>query len=176
MDRGRDLSVIGRALSHCATVRLRLAILDRRCRDAGTGDQVADLHGSEATFGDITPAVLAALEPGEEIVDLLPGLGASLVVTSARVMVIREGTHFRPRNGIRSWPHGELRDVSLALPRRGHGRIVLREGRDPKQAVSVFIEADSWSAAERIVGDIHARARASHKAAEADDPPGARSH
>ena len=90
-------------------------------------------------------------------------------------MVIREGTHFRPRNGIRSWPHGELRDVSLALPRRGHGRIVLREGRDPKQAVSVFIEADSWSAAERIVGDIHARARASHKAAEADDPPGARS-
>jgi hypothetical protein len=137
---------------------------------------VADIHGSEATSGDLAPAVRAALEPGEVVVDLLPGLGASLVVTSTRVMVIREGTHFRPRNGVRSWPHGELRDVSLALPRRGHGRIVLREGRDPKQAVSVFIEADSWSAAERIVGDIHARSRASHRAADDDDPRGTHSH
>ena len=137
---------------------------------------MADIQGPEATVGDLAPEVLAALEPGEEVVDLLPGLGAVLVVTSTRVMVIREGTHFRPRNGVRSWPHGELRDVSLALPRRGHGRIVLREGRDPKQAVSVFIEADSWAAAERIVGDIHARARASHREAEAGGPQGTRSH
>jgi hypothetical protein len=137
---------------------------------------VADIHGPEARSGGIAPAVLAVLEPGEEIVDLLPGLGASLVVTSTRVIVVREGTHFRPRNGVRSWPHGELRDVGLSLPKRGHGRIVLHEGRDPKQAVSVFIEAESWSAAERIVGDIRSRARAQHKLSDADAKAGGPSH
>ena len=111
----------------------------------------------------VEPSLLAILESGEEVVDLLPGLGATLVVSSQRVIVVREGTHYRPRNGVRSWRHGELRDVALSLPRRGHGRIVLVEGRDPKQAVSVFIEAESWTAAERIVGEIRGRARASQR-------------
>ncbi|HYC07522.1 MAG TPA: hypothetical protein VEG29_06320 [Candidatus Binatia bacterium] len=63
--------------------------------------------------------------------------------------------------------------MALSLPRRGHGRIVLVEGRDPKQAVSVFIEAESWTAAERIVGEIRARARASQRSDPSEGPAGA---
>jgi len=133
---------------------------------------VADIQGPTTARAGVEPSLLAILEAGEEVVDLLPGLGATLVVSSERVIVVREGTHYRPRNGVRSWRHGELRDVGLSLPRRGHGRIVLMEGRDPKQAVSVFIEAESWTAAERIVGEIRARARASHRSDASAGPAG----
>ncbi|HYC07523.1 MAG TPA: hypothetical protein VEG29_06325 [Candidatus Binatia bacterium] len=37
----------------------------------------------------VEPSLLAILESGEEVVDLLPGLGATLVVTSQRVIVVR---------------------------------------------------------------------------------------
>jgi hypothetical protein len=99
-------------------------------------------------------AMLAAELGGEPIADEVPGLGATLVITATRAIVVREGAHFRPRNGVTSWSFGLLRDSQLARPRRGNGRIVLRTGPYPWHAISIFIAAQEWPAAARVVGQI----------------------
>jgi hypothetical protein len=114
---------------------------------------------SPSTTGEIDASLVALVEPDEEIVDHVAGLGAHVVVTSRRVVVVRQGAHFRPRNGIRSWPHGDIGDIFLTLPRHGNGRLFLQERTDRSRTVSVFIDASEWSNAERVVGVIHARAR-----------------
>jgi hypothetical protein len=129
----------------------------------GMGPWMGDEPTRLSTTGEVTASLGTVVGPGEEIVDHVTGLGATLVVTSSRVIVVRQGAHFRPRNGIRSWPHGELREVSLSPPRRGHGRILLRDS-DASGAVSVFVDAEHWSDAERVVGDLHALARARTRA------------
>jgi hypothetical protein len=95
---------------------------------------------------------------GEEIDDQVSGLGASLVLTPTRVIVIRQGAHFRPSTGVRAWPYGTIRAVQLSPSKHGNGRIVLRVGPYPWQAVSLFIDAERRPAAERVVGQIRVRA------------------
>jgi hypothetical protein len=94
---------------------------------------------------------------GETVLEQVEGLGATLVVTATRVIVVRQGAHFRPRTGVREWPLAGLRAVQLAPPRNGNGRVVLRTGPYPWQAVSIFIPALQWRAAERAVGQIRVR-------------------
>jgi hypothetical protein len=102
------------------------------------------------------PAFLTAAA-GETVLEQVRGLGATLMVTTSRVIVIRQGAHFRPRSGIREWPLETLRDVQLAPPKHGNGRVVLRTGPYPWQAVSLFVSAQEWRAAERAVGQIRVR-------------------
>jgi hypothetical protein len=102
------------------------------------------------------PAFLTAAA-GETVLEQVRGLGATLMVTTSRVIVIRQGAHFRPRSGIREWPLSTLRDVQLAPPKHGNGRVVLRTGPYPWQAVSLFVAAKEWRAAERAVGQIRVR-------------------
>lgn len=96
-------------------------------------------------------------ELGEPVVDEVAGLGATLLLTATRVVVVREGAHFRPRNGVRAWPFGAFRDIQLESPRHGSGRVILRVGRYSWQAISVFIAAADWAAAERVVLLIRSR-------------------
>jgi len=117
----------------------------------------------------------------EVVVDEVTGIGAVLVVTSERVAVIRQGAYFRPRNGIRTWPHGALRDVHVEQPRNGSGSVILRIGPFPWQAVSLFVGANEWAAAERVVVQIRSRValarrtrtrdEATDRAAHAAKPP-----
>ena len=94
---------------------------------------------------------------GEPIVVQVDGLGAVLVVTSTRAILVRQGAHFRPRNGVREWPLSDLRDVQLAPPRNGNGRLVLRTGPYPWQAVNLFVSGQQWPDAERAAGQIRVR-------------------
>jgi hypothetical protein len=120
------------------------------------------LHGPS---GETASSMLAMSGLGAEVVDHVPGLGATLAITPTRVVVVRQGAHFRPRTGVRSWPYEMLRDVRLAPPIHGDGRVVLRVGPYPWQAVSLFIAAAEWAAAERVAGKIRvhvARTRREH--------------
>jgi len=99
-------------------------------------------------------AFLSAAASGEVVVDHVEGLEATLIVTGSQVIVVRQGAYFRPRSGIRSWPLLSIRDVQLAPPRNGSGRIVLRTGPYPWQAVSLFVGGRELSDAERVVGQI----------------------
>jgi hypothetical protein len=121
------------------------------------------------TLSDEERAAVAAAAGDEPVIDHVVGLGASLIVTSTRAIVARQGAHFRPRSGIRSWPLASLREVHLVSPRRGNGRVVIRTGPYPWQAVSLFVAAQDWPDAERVVGQIrHRAARARRPTA----PPG----
>jgi hypothetical protein len=100
---------------------------------------------TQAFFAD------AASEP---ILDQVKGLGATLLLTTTRVIVVRQGAHFRPRTGVRAWSLDGLAAAQLAPPRNGNGRVVLRTGPYPWQAVSLFIAAAEWRSAERAVGQI----------------------
>ena len=107
---------------------------------------------------------------GEDVVDELPGLGATLALTATRVIVIRQGAHFRPISGVRAWPYGDIRAVQLTPPLHGDGRIVIRVGMYPRQALSVFVEAERWQAAERIVAQIRARVAQARRVARRNPP------
>jgi hypothetical protein len=111
---------------------------------------------------------------GEEVVDQVSGLGAKLIITPTRAVLIRQGAQYRPRSGVRSWPYTTLRDVQIVPPRHGNGRVVIRLGPYPWQAVNLFVDATEWAAAERVVGKIRAfvsRARRSQRKAASWEPP-----
>lgn len=126
------------------------------------------------TSEDPESAILAMAGVGKDIVDHVSGLGATLIITRTHAVVVREGAHFRPRSGVRAWPYGALRDVQLSAPRHGNGRLVLRTGPYPWQAVSLFIDAQQWAAAERVAGQIRinaSRARRTKTRDEHSDAP-----
>lgn len=97
------------------------------------------------------------LEANEVVVAVLSGAGASLVATDRRVVIVREGAEFRPRNGVRSWTYDRIVDVSLSPPMRGQAVIVIRTGRYPWQAVTMFFDSRLRPDAERVIGEIRKR-------------------
>lgn len=111
---------------------------------------------------------------GEDVVDHVSGLGATLILTPTRAVLIRQGAQYRPRSGVRSWPYSTLRDVQVVPPRDGNGRVVIRLGPYPWQTVNLFVDATEWTAAERVVAKIRAfvsRARRSQRRAGSWEPP-----
>jgi len=109
---------------------------------------------------------------GEPVVVQVDGLGALLVVTATRAILVRQGAHFRPRNGVREWPLTALRDVQLAPPRNGNGRLVLRTGPYPWQAVNLFVSGQQWADAERAAGQIRVRRAQARRRSPAYAGPG----
>ena len=115
-------------------------------------------------MGDEEPQQLASGDPdwsnpalatlGEDLLDQVEGLGATLILTPTRAVLVRQGAQYRPRSGVRSWPYGTLRDVQLMPPRNGNGRVVIRLGPYPWQAVNLFVDTAEWTAAERVVRKI----------------------
>ena len=118
---------------------------------------MGDERTSRQTTREAQPPWLSVSELGEPVVDEVAGLGATLLLTPTRVVVVRQGAHFRPRNGVRAWPFGAFRDIQVESPRHGSGRVILRVGRYSWQAISVFIAAADWAAAERVVLSIRGR-------------------
>jgi hypothetical protein len=97
------------------------------------------------------------LEGDEVVMAVLSGLGASLVATNQRVVIVREGADFRPRNGVQSWAYARIVGVSLSPPMRGQSVIVIRIGRYPWQAVTMFFDSRLRAEAERVIGQIRKR-------------------
>jgi hypothetical protein len=73
------------------------------------------------------------------------------------VVIVREGADFRPRNGVQSWAYSRIVGVSLSPPMRGQAVILVRTGRYPWQAVTMFFESRLRTEAERVIGQIRQR-------------------
>jgi len=99
------------------------------------------------------------LEPDEEVVALLAGDGATLSATQHRVVIVRDGSEYRPKSGVRSWPYEQVTSVQLSRPQHGQARFVIRTGRYPWQAVSVFFNVSQLPDAERMVREVSRRVR-----------------
>ena len=121
------------------------------------------------TGSDLESSILAMAGLGKDIVDHVSGLGATLVITRTHAVVIRDGAHFRPRNGVRAWQFDELRDVQLSAPRHGNGRMVLRTGPYPWQAISLFVDTQQWAVAVRVAGQIRVHISRARRIQTRDD-------
>jgi hypothetical protein len=110
------------------------------------------------TSMDLESSILAMAGLGKDVLDHVSGVGATLVITRTHAVVIRDGAHFRPRSGVRAWAYDAVGDVQLSVPRHGNGRMILRTGPYPWQAVSLFVDAQQWPAAERVAGQIRVNA------------------
>ena len=108
----------------------------------------------------------AALDEGEQVTHLVPAIGCVVALTSQRLLVVREGSSFRPKTGVREWVLGEGLSVRAGLVRHGTGSIVIKADRD---ATSVFVRADAWDQALALVGTVRARLRIEKEG----PPPGA---
>ena len=98
----------------------------------------------------------AALDEGEDVTHLVPAIGCVLALTQSRLLVVREGSAFRPKTGVREWTIGDGLTVRAGLVRHGTGSLVIKEDRE---ATSVFVRAEQWDAALELVGAVRARTR-----------------
>ena len=120
-------------------------------------DAVLDLAGGRLE---------AALRAGEKITHLVPAIGCVVALTPLRLLVVREGSAFRPKSGVREWTLGPGLTVRAGLVRHGAGSLVIKWGRG---ATSVFVRADHWDDALMLVGAVRARMRIEEAASRAKD-------
>jgi hypothetical protein len=104
------------------------------------------------------------LDASEELLVVLRGIGSVMFLTSARIIVARDGMERRPRTGLQSFPLGQLDRVRIDVGSGPSGRIVVWSAGD-LEAVSMFFEAKSRDRAEELVaaassGIARARRRA----------------
>jgi hypothetical protein len=111
-------------------------------------------RGGEAETAD--SRLRATLTRGEGITHLVPAIGCVVALTSKRLLIVREGSSFRPKTGVREWEVGPGLTVRAGLVRQGSGSLVIKWGRS---ATSVFVRADHWNDALALVGTVRARMR-----------------
>jgi hypothetical protein len=98
----------------------------------------------------------ATLRPTERLTHAVPAIGCTVLLTTGRLLVIRDGAAFRPKTGIREWAISETLEVQPGLVRHGSGSLVIRRGRE---VTSVFVPTDEWAAALQLVGALRTRIR-----------------
>lgn len=96
------------------------------------------------------PGTGPALVPNEELLVVLRGIGATMFLTSERVILARDGFERRPRSGIQSFPLESIRHLRLELGSGTSGRIALWTGTD-HEVVSMFFDARSLDRAESFL-------------------------
>ena len=102
-------------------------------------------------------AIRSVLEPGERIVQVMAAVGCSLVLTDRHLILVRDGSSYRPRSGIQGWPLDRTLIVHTTPVRHGTGRIVIGHG---GQTTSVFVSADDGAAANALLMETHRRIHA----------------
>ena len=98
----------------------------------------------------------AALAPSERLTHAVPAIGCTLVLTTRRLLVIRDGSAFRPKSGVRDWPLDPSLDVRTGLVRHRSGSLIIRHGRE---MTSVFVPSEEWAAAVQLIGALRSRTR-----------------
>src|SRR5207244_1016257 len=83
----------------------------------------------------------------ERLTHAVPAIGCTIALTTRRLFVIRDGSAFRPKTGVREWPLETSLDVKPGLVRHGSGSLVIRQGRD---VTSVFVSTEEWAAALQL--------------------------
>jgi hypothetical protein len=133
-------------------------------------DKLADMEPSpeaiDLLMGPSGGLLRAALAPTERLTHAVPAVGCTIALTTRRLFVIRDGSAFRPKSGLRDWPLEGSLDVKQGLVRHGAGSLVIRRGRD---VTSVFVPTERWDAALQLLGALRSRVRRG----QTDQPDGA---
>jgi hypothetical protein len=101
---------------------------------------------------DAIPVGLAGadLELEENLLVVLRGIGATMFLTTRRVIVARDGMERRPRTGITSYPLEVVRHLRLELGSAPSGRIAVWTDAS-QEAVSMFFDARSLDRAQELI-------------------------
>ncbi|HEV8546240.1 MAG TPA: hypothetical protein VGQ64_08085 [Candidatus Limnocylindrales bacterium] len=116
----------------------------------------ADARAIEALPSATREILLERLEPGERITHAVPAVGCVIALTTRRLILLREGSSFRPKSGIRDWSFGRGLTVRMGLVRRGTGSLAIVWERD---LTSVFVKAEHWDEALELAGAVRSRVR-----------------
>jgi hypothetical protein len=98
---------------------------------------------------EIPSTVEQLLASGEQLLVHLRGIGASMFVTTERIILARDGRHRRPRSGLQSFPLEAITHIRLEPGASPSGRIVVWVG--PQEVVSMFFDARSSDRAQEAV-------------------------
>jgi hypothetical protein len=108
---------------------------------AGAHPQGDDLSGQSA--------VEPELEPGEELVFVLRGIGAAMFLTTERLVVARDGSERRPRSGTQTFALESISHIRVEPGERPSGRIAVQVG--SQEVISMFFDGRSFDRATEAV-------------------------
>lgn len=94
-------------------------------------------------------AVEPELEPGEELVFVLRGIGAAMFLTTERLVVARDGSERRPRSGTQAFPLESISHIRVEPGERPSGRIAVSVG--SQEVISMFFDGRSFDLATEAV-------------------------
>lgn len=107
------------------------------------------------TLGGILVDLLA---PTEQVSMIAAAVGCSLVLTDRRLVLVRDGAHYRPRTGVQSWTLDRNLVLRIDQARTSGNRLMIE--RSGKFA-SVFVTADQIPLVRTLIADIRRRIYAS---------------
>lgn len=87
----------------------------------------------------------------EELLVVLRGIGASMFLTSRRLIVARDGVDRRPRSGLQSFQLEEIRHLRIELGSAPSGRIAVWTMASDQEALSMFFDARSLDRAHELI-------------------------
>jgi hypothetical protein len=103
---------------------------------------------------ELRTALQSRLGPTERMDLVATAVGCSLVLTDRRLVLVRDGAHYRPKSGVQSWPVDRELDLRLEPARRGTSR--LRIERDAGSA-SVFITEPQIGSISSLIAEVRRR-------------------
>jgi hypothetical protein len=110
--------------------------------------------------GATAAALQGALERDEMVSHAVPAIGCSLILTDRRLLIVRDGSSFRPRTGIRAWAITDGLNVRAGLVRQGTRSLIVHWDR---AVTSIFVRSDRWNDALGLVAELRERVRLSSR-------------
>jgi hypothetical protein len=98
---------------------------------------------------EIASTVEPQLAGDERLLVHLRGIGASMFVTTERIILARDGRDRRPRSGLQSFSLEKITSIRLEPGASPSGRIVVSVG--PQEAASMFFVARARDRAQEAV-------------------------
>ena len=96
----------------------------------------------------------SVLAPDETLLEIVVGVGATLVLTAGRLIMVRDGAAFRPRSGVRTWDLVDRPAIRSGTLLHGTGRLLI-EGQG--RPASLFVTESNWHQARVLIEALHRR-------------------
>jgi hypothetical protein len=99
-------------------------------------------------------ALAPVLAPTEQVAMVAPAVGCTLVLTDRQLLLVRDGSSYRPRSGVQSWVVDRTLSVRLGPVRQTTGQLAIEcSGR----TASVFLTQANIPGVDALVAEVRRR-------------------